>query len=226
MELQKFICRASQVGKIMTNGRKKDTIGQTAISYLQEWIISEVTGKRKVVTSKYLDKGIAVEAKALERVSKVLGKEVTKNTERLTNDYFTGEWDAIVGDTVIDVKSSWDVFTFPYFQEEINKDYYYQLQTYMDLTGANHAILAYCLEDAPEDMIEKRAWQIAREAGEEEPTIKHWSKAEDEMTFKNVPDNMRIKFYQFDRDEEVIQQMKDRVEKCREIIETQVLIIK
>jgi hypothetical protein len=150
-----FKCRASQIGSLMTNGRSKDSMGETAKNYVKEWVISQLTGHRKEIQSKYLTKGLAVEDAALVRASKYYGIEFTKNNERKEDDYFTGEWDSIGGGRVIDVKSSWDAFTFPYFDEQPSKGYYEQLQVYMALTGLKKASLVYCLENATTDEIEK-----------------------------------------------------------------------
>jgi hypothetical protein len=61
-----FKCRASQIGSLMTNGRSKEpTMGETAKNYVKEWVISQLTGHRKEIQSKYLTKGLAVEDAAL-----------------------------------------------------------------------------------------------------------------------------------------------------------------
>jgi hypothetical protein len=211
-----FKCRASQIGSLMTNGRSKEpTMGETAKNYVKEWVISQLTGHRKEIQSKYLTKGLAVEDAALVRASKYYGIEFTKNNERKEDDYFTGEWDSIGGDRVIDVKSSWDAFTFPYFDEQPSKGYYEQLQVYMALTGIKKASLVYCLENATTDEIEKRAWSIAKGLDFEEPEIEHWQQAESEMTYDHLPDWMRIKVYEFERNDELIEQMQQRVIEAR-----------
>lgn len=216
MKIKEFKCRASKIGDLMTNGKGKvPVMGDTAKNYLKEWVIEEITGHRKEIQSKYLTKGIEVEPLALERAGKLYGCEFNKNTERLANEFFTGEWDSKNDELVIDVKSSWDAFTFPYFIIEPPKGYYNQLQVYMDLTGLKKASLVYCLENATEDEIDRKAQKLAWEDGLEEPDMKHWDKASEMLTFDHLPDWMRIKRFEFKRNDHLIEAMKTRVEVAR-----------
>jgi hypothetical protein len=49
----------------------------------------------------------------------------------------------------------------------------------------------------------------------EEPEIEHWQQAENEMTYDHLPDWMRIKVYEFERNDELIEQMQQRVIEAR-----------
>ncbi len=69
--------------------------------------------------------------------------DVSENEERITNEYITGVPD-VNTDVLIDVKSSWDAFTFfeKVVEDELkNKDYYYQLQGYMWLTDKQEEVV-------------------------------------------------------------------------------------
>src|SRR5690606_31318753 len=159
-------------------------------TYVQEWLISELTGKKKRIDSKYLRSGVERELASLARASNYFGVELEKNTTQLENDFFTGEFDAKTDDMVIDVKSSWDTFTFPIFETEPDKGYVRQLQIYMDLTGLKKASLVYCLENGTEEMIESLSWKIAKEEGADEPDISHWEKAEQELNYDHLPEHI------------------------------------
>ena len=118
-----------------------------------------------------------------------------KNEEYFEDSHFCGTPDVILDDTIIDIKSSWDCFTFPLFEDEIpNKDYYYQLQTYMALTGLKKAKLVYVLMDTPES-IEK-----------------------DAVSYEGVESKYRIKIFDVDYDEEVVESMRDKVQYVRDNI--------
>lgn len=223
--MKEFKCRASKSGDLMTNGRGKDTVGATATNYLEEWFISEMTGKKKRIDSKYLSSGIARENASIERASKFFGVELVKNSEQLENDFFTGEFDARTNDMIIDVKSSWDAFTFPYFMNEAPKNYYNQLQVYMALTGVKKASLVYCLENGTIDMIDKLAWKIANEKLHEEVEMEDWDEAEAELNYDHLPDHLRIKVFKFVYDEPLIKQMEERVMWSREYIKENLLPI-
>jgi hypothetical protein len=222
MEL--FKCRASQVSKIMTNGRAKDSgMGETAKTYLKEWVLEQITGKRKEIESKYLDHGNYAEPLALHRASEYFGAKFNKNTERLENDFFTGEFDSVDGGLVIDVKCSDNVFTFPYFETEPDKGYYEQLQVYMDLTGLQNASLIFCLENHSEDDVDRLAAKLAYKQGKDEPDMEDWDEAQRRLSYDTLPEWMRIKTYNFERNDELIDAMKKRVLECRGVIETEIL---
>jgi hypothetical protein len=211
--------RCSQIGKIMTNPRKSgEVLSQTAKSYVEEVVLKEKYGIRKEFSSRYTDKGNEVEEESIALVNDVLNfKFIYKNDEHFTNDWITGTPDVNTDEVLIDVKSSWDASTFPWFETELpNKDYYYQLQGYMWLTGKQESILAYCLIDTPNEMVEdeiRRAhWKfhLIDESQElrEEIESKH--------KFSHIPKNRRVKYWFVQKDESVIEQIKERVELCRE----------
>lgn len=217
--MKEFKLRASKGGVLLQTGK----MGAGTKTYVQEWLISELTGKEKRIDSKYLRSGVERELASLERASKYFGVELEKNTIQLENDFFTGEFDAKTDDTVIDVKSSWDAFTFPLFETEPDKGYVRQLQIYMDLTGLKKASLVYCLENGTEEMIQSLSWRLAKEEGAEEPTIEHWDKAEAELNYDHLSDEMRIKVFSFERDEELIENMRQAVLDCRKYIKEELL---
>jgi hypothetical protein len=119
------------------------------------------------------------------------------------------------------VKSSWDATTFPFFATEIpTKDYWYQLQGYLELTGKTDALLVYCLVNTPiqmvEDEIRRAHW--AAQLLEENYDLR------DEVlkrhNFDHIPLNRRVKVFKVEKDEQVVNEIKERVELCREYYET------
>ena len=211
--------RASQIGKIMTNPRKSgELLSQTAKTYVQDLVLEHKYGIRREFSSRYTDKGNEVEDESIALVNEVLNyKFIYKNDELFENDWITGTPDVNTDEVLLDVKSSWDASTFPFFETEIpNKDYYYQLQGYMWLTGKEEAILAYCLVDTPSEMVEdeiRRAhWKfyLIDESQELRKEI------EAKHVFNNIPKNRRVKYWFVQKDESVIEQIKERVELCRE----------
>jgi hypothetical protein len=226
MEIPKFKCRASQMGVLMTNGRGKDAgMGQTAKSYLYKWVIEQMTGISEDIQNKYFDHGNYAEQAVLDRASKYYDCKFVKNETQLENDFFTGTFDSMSSDLVIDAKAPFSPYTMPYFEDSPDKAYYYQLQTYMALTGLNKASLVYGLENHSKDSIERMAWKIAKKQDPEadDIDIEHWNQAKAKLTYDHLPDWMRIKVYEFDRDDELITQMQNRVVEARQFIETEIL---
>ena len=223
--MKEFKCRASAMGVLMTNGRGKDAgMGATAKSYLKEWFISQITGKSNDIESKYFDHGNFAEKAVLNRASDYYGVKFEKNEEYLEDEFFTGTFDSKSDEMVIDAKAPYDVFTFPYFDEEPPKGYYEQLQVYMALTGLKKASLVYGLENHSKDEIERLSWKLAKKEAKEldldefEPEMRHWNEAEGILTFDYLPDNLRIRTFEFERNDELIEKMQQRVIEAREYI--------
>jgi hypothetical protein len=204
----------------MSNPRKKgESLSQTTKSYILELAIQEKYGIHKEFWSRYTDKGNEVEPEAIKLTESVLDVGfIYKNEEQFENDWVTGKPD-VNTDVLIDVKSSWDAFTFfdKVIENELNnKDYYYQLQGYMWLTEKQEALLCYCLIDTPlqivEDEIRREHWK--QNLISESSDLREF--VEDKHTFMHIPKEKRVKTHVVKRDDEVIEAIKTRIEECNE----------
>lgn len=198
-------------------------LSETAKSYCKEWLISEITGKKKDIRSKYLSRGKAMEEKAIERISKHYGLELVKNEEPLENEYFTGTYDTNTPEIVIDAKVPFDCFTFPYFETEPDKNYYGQIQIYQELKELRKGSLCYCLENGSEEQINKLSWDLARDLGKDEPDIEDWDIAVEMLSYDNLPDSLRKKVFEFCYDETYIKKAEKMVLASRKYIETELI---
>jgi len=211
--------RCSAIGKIMTSPKLKgEALSQTTKTYLQELAITEVYGIRKEFSSRYTDKGNEVEELSIALCNDVLETGfLYKNEEHFTNDWITGTPDVNTNEILLDVKSSWDATTFPFFDTELkNKDYFYQLQGYMWLTGKTEALLCYCLIDTPlqivEDEIRREHWK--QSLIEENSDLRAF--VESKHTFAHIPKEKRLKTFKIAKNDVVIEAIKTRIEECRE----------
>lgn len=193
-------------------------LGETAKTYLKEWVISQLTGKEKRVESKYFEHGIFAENAAIQRAEKHFNCTFTQQQVSHENDFFTGKFDAANESLIIDVKCPWDEFTFPYFESSPDKGYFGQLQIYMDLAGINKASLVYCLENHSDDEIDRLAEKLAYKVGLDEPNMDHWNAAKKELTYDHLPESMRIKTFDFLKDNSYIEQAKEAVKMSRDYI--------
>lgn len=218
--MKQFKCRASQMGLLLKNDRSGKAMGETAKSYVKEWYISELTGKKKEIKSKYLERGKDLEENAIQRISKYYNEPLKKNEVFLENEFFTGTFDCSTSDRVIDAKVPLDCFTFPFFETELNPDYYAQMQIYMELTGLKKASVCYCLENGSDEQIERLSWQIAKELGKDEPDIEDWENAEKQLNYDHLPDNLRIKVFEIEYNSEFIEKAKKRVIEAIEYLQT------
>ena len=197
--MEQFKIRASAAGLLMTDPKKKsDLIAKTVKTQIHDWLKESIYGIRKEIETKYTNKGLMYEDAAIDKAIEWLDLPFAiKNTERRTDDWFTGEPDLIVGDTVIDIKNSWDCWTFPLFENELPTDnYFYQVQVYMHLFGLKKASVVYVLLNTPETFNTP------------------------EISYDNVDKKYRIKRYDFEFQPEVIDELKKRVLIARDYINT------
>ena len=200
MNLPTFKIRASATGKLMVNPRaKNETLSETTKSYIQEWAKEQIYGVKNQIKSKYLDKGLMLEDTAIDKAIEWLDLPFTmKNEKFFEDDFFCGTPDLIVNDVVYDIKCSWSCFSFPLFENEIpTKDYFYQLQTYMHLTGCKKAVLTYVLLNTPEELT-----------------------YEEKHNYDNVDKKYKIKTFEIEYNSEVIEDLKNRIINVREYINT------
>lgn len=214
----RFKIRCSAIGQIMTNPRsKKELLSATTKTYCEDWFKEIIYGHKKQIKSKYLDKGNICEDESIDFISDYLGEFLVKNEDYFEDDHIKGTPDLITPTHVYDVKNSWDCYTFPIFKDDIpSKDYWWQLQGYMALTGKDKAKLIYTLMDTPEDLIESEYNKHVR--FNQNMDIDAYDKFKERFIFSNAEDKYRIKIFEFDRDNEAIEQIRARVEECREYI--------
>ncbi|MEZ7496445.1 hypothetical protein QO206_13175 [Leeuwenhoekiella aequorea] len=151
------------LGDLISKRDAKPELSKTTQSYLQELHKEAIFHRSDEITSRYLDKGIQVEEKSITLYSNVNNQFFVKNRDRITNEFITGEPDN-KQKHVRDIKSSWTVKTFPFYELNIpNSDYEWQGRGYMWLTGLKEFELIYCLVDTPvkliEDDIRKLDWK-------------------------------------------------------------------
>ena len=213
-DFKKILFRCSSLGYIMTEPRSKsEIISETTKSHLLEKFIEIKYGRKKDIMNKYIAKGLAVEEDAITLYSRFRGKFFKKNSERLENEFITGEPDLFEGETIrtathiIDTKCSWDIFTFiKTFHEKLNKNYYWQAMGYMALTGATSATIAYCLIDTPEVMImdEQRRLMWKMNVSESDNNfISACDKIEKNMKYNDIPIHERINEIKINREREL-----------------------
>ncbi|MDO4251213.1 MAG: hypothetical protein Q4C68_06855 [Moraxella sp.] len=144
-----MLIRCSSLDDIMTDGRAKTGLSATAKGVIEKIAIESYFDTPITFGNKYTKKGIECEQDSIELFNTVFFKALAKNTERKSNEFITGECDLIDDDTIIDIKSSWDVKTFA--MQMINPtSYEWQLRGYMWLYDKQKAYTAHCLVNTPE----------------------------------------------------------------------------
>ena len=219
--MKNFKIRASAAGQIMKNDRSGKSMGQTGYTLIDTWYREQLYNRSKRFTSKYTEKGNAVEEDAIRYAASVYGWSVAqKNELHLSDEYMIGTPDLILSDEIVDIKCSWDCFTFPLMDTELdNSDYFWQMQVYMHLTGITRSSVVYCLMDAPENIIDREAMNRARQDGMTEIEMELFDQVRAEMTYSDLPDSLRIRKFDVAYDRAAIDSLIERVKFCRSVLD-------
>jgi hypothetical protein len=157
--MENLIVRCSSLSKIMTKPRSKsEEISATTKSYLKELAKEQFYGYQKQLDTPAIKKGLMMEQESINLLNSVTFSSHKKNTERKCSTWLTGEADIVTKDTIIDIKSSWSLETFPAFQEDAKEaikkaGYEWQLRGYMMLWEKPKAQITYCMVSTPETFL-------------------------------------------------------------------------
>ena len=235
LDVSKILFRCSSLGQLMTEPKSKQdkieaNLSETAKSYLIDVYVNYKSGRKNEFTNKYVEKGLMVEEDSITLYSRVKKKFFLKNSDMLSNDYIKGTPDIFDGSeiitqakTIIDIKSSWDIFSFfRTFTKPINKDYWWQLQGYMALTGATNSILAYCLVNTPDLLVNDEKRRLMYKMGAISEENEDFEKACKEIDFNtkydDIPLKQRVNEFYIERDDDAIEKIYENVIKAREFI--------
>jgi hypothetical protein len=229
MNWNETLIRASSVGYLMTEpvtkaDKEARVLSKTAQKHLIEVYIAEKYGRKRDIQTKQMKKGIEAEQDSIDLLSMYLKLPFSKNEERFKNDFITGLPDIINGDTIIDIKSSYDLWTFlGNIPDKLDNLYYWQMQSYMWLTGTRKATIAYCLVNTPESIIQQEKFYLLKKMdviSEESPEfIKEAMKIEFNMTFDDISINERILTFNVNRNEDDILRIEHKVLKARTFLQ-------
>jgi hypothetical protein len=226
--IDKTLIRCSSLSALFTEPKLKEDklagrLSQTAKTHLIEVYAREMWGVEKDLVTKAMEKGIQMEGEAIKLISEVDGYPYEKWPLRASNEHITGHPDVVHGDGLIDIKCSWDAFTFlPKLIKEVDDSYFYQVQGYMWLFDKKFARISYCLVDTPDHIIEGEKYKLLRAmdvVSEDSPEFKKaFAKIKSNMIFSQIPPQLRVINHYVQRDESIIEQIPAKVEKAREFL--------
>lgn len=234
MNWSETLIRCSSIGSLMTDPKSKadkdaGELSKTAKTNLKSIYIKEKYGRDKDLKTKAIKKGLAVEEDSITLLSRVQKKLLVKNEERLSNEFITGLPDIYEGesihnaDSITDIKSSYDLHTFiNNIGEELDTDYYYQLQGYMALSGARVAYIAYCLVNTPQSIIDGAKYALLKSMdviSEESPEyIAEAIKLEKNMLFDDIAKEERVLIFEVQYNPDLVEKIYSKVVKAREYL--------
>lgn len=228
MNWNETLIRASSVGYIMTEpvtkaDKEAGLLSKTAQRHLLDVYISNKYNRVKDIQTKQMKKGIEVEQESIDLLSMFLKKPFVKNTERFSNKYITGLPD-IIDDGIIDIKSSYDLWTFlGNIPDKLDNLYYWQMMSYMWLTGKTKATIVYCLVNTPDNIIQQEKYYLLKKLdviSEESPEfVREAMKIELNMKFDDIAIEERILMFDVSRNEDDILRIQQKVERAREFLQ-------
>ncbi len=199
--------RCSSLHKLIGDGRSKAAvISDTAKSAIRDIVKEDLYGFRSFTGNQYTAKGNLLEDLAIEMSGKMRFRNYQKHVGRVENELITGECDVLDLERklIIDTKVTWDIGTHPFFQDEAMEKvkkagYDVQMQAYMWLYDCEVANIDFWLFPCPPEL------------------LKDWDDIDQLVHLVEAIDiRERKTTVVIERDESVIQKIKDKIPHCQE----------
>ncbi len=179
----------------MTSSRTKgEALSQTAKSYIIQQAKEDFFEYRSELNSKYITKGLAQEQDSINLLNLVRLEDYKKNEDRVENEWLSGCCDIITETSIIDIKTSWSLDTFPATTYELKdtSDYEWQGRAYMWLYDMPSFELCYVMVTTAPELL----WEYENGA-------LHY--------VEHIAPEKRITSITFERDKEIEIQMAERL---------------
>ena len=199
--------RCSSLHKLIGDGRSKAAvISDTAKSAIRDIVKEDLYGFRSFTGNQYTQKGNLLEDLAIEMSGKMRFRNYQKHVGRVENELITGECDVLDLERklIIDTKVTWDIGTHPFFQDEAMEKvkkagYDVQMQAYMWLYDCEVANIDFWLFPCPPEL------------------LKDWDDIDQLVHLvEKIDIRERKTTVIIERDEEIIQKIKDKIPHCQE----------
>ena len=199
--------RCSSLHKLIGDGRSKAAvISDTAKSAIRDIVKEDLYGFRSFTGNQYTAKGNLLEDLAIEMSGKMRLRNYQKHVGRVENELITGECDVLdlKNKLIIDTKCTWDIGTHPFFADEAMEKvkkagYDIQMQAYMWLYDCDVANIDFWLFPCPPELL--NGWDDIDQ-------LVH--------LVEKIDIRERKTTVVIERDEAIIQKIKDKVPHCQE----------
>ena len=199
--------RCSSLHKLIGDGRSKAAvISDTAKSAIRDIVKEDLYGFRSFTGNQYTQKGNLLEDLAIEMSGKMRLRNYQKHVGRVENELITGECDVLdlKNKLIIDTKCTWDIGTHPFFADEAMEKvkkagYDIQMQAYMWLYDCDVANIDFWLFPCPPELL--NGWDDIDQ-------LVH--------LVEKIDIRERKTTVVIERDEVIIQKIKDKVPHCQE----------
>ena len=202
-----ILFRCSSLHKLIGDGRSKAAvISDTAKTAIRDIVKEDLYGFRSFTGNQYTQKGNLLEDLAIEMSGKMRLRNYQKHVGRVENELITGECDVLdlKNKLIIDTKCTWDIGTHPFFADEAMEKvkkagYDVQMQAYMWLYDCDVANIDFWLFPCPPELLS--GWDDIDQ-------LVH--------LVEKIDIRERKTTVVIERDESIIQKIKDKVPHCQE----------
>ncbi|MFW1741272.1 hypothetical protein [Acinetobacter johnsonii] len=185
---------------------KTMSLSDSAKSAIRDIVKEDLYGFRSFTGNQYTQKGNLLEDLAIEMSGKMRLRNYQKHVGRVENELITGECDVLdlKNKLIIDTKCTWDIGTHPFFADEAMEKvkkagYDVQMQAYMWLYGCDVANIDFWLFPCPPELL--NGWD----------DIDQLAHLVEKIDIRERKTTVVI-----ERDEAIIQKIKDKVPHCQE----------
>lgn len=198
--------RCSSLHKLIGDGRSKAAvISDTAKSAIRDIVKEDLYGFRSFTGNQYTQKGNLLEDLAIQMSGKMRLRNYQKHVGRVQNELITGECDVLdlKNKLIIDTKCTWDIGTHPFFADEAMEKvkkagYDVQMQAYMWLYDCDVANIDFWLFPCPPELL--NGWDDIDQ-------LVH--------LVEKIDIRERKTTVVIERDESIIQKIKDKIPLCQ-----------
>ena len=185
---------------------KTMSLSDSAKSAIRDIVKEDLYGFRSFTGNQYTQKGNLLEDLAIEMSGKMRLRNYQKHVGRVENELITGECDVLdlKNKLIIDTKCTWDIGTHPFFADEAMEKvkkagYDMQMQAYMWLYDCDVANIDFWLFPCPPELL--NGWDDIDQ-------LVH--------LVEKIDIRERKTTVVIERDEAIIQKIKDKVPHCQE----------
>ena len=185
---------------------KTMSLSDSAKSAIRDIVKEDLYGFRSFTGNQYTQKGNLLEDLAIEMSGKMRLRNYQKHVGRVENELVTGECDVLdlKNKLIIDTKCTWDIGTHPFFADEAMEKvkkagYDVQMQAYMWLYDCEVANVDFWLFPCPPELL--NGWDDIDQ-------LVH--------LVEKIDIRERKTTVVIERDEAIIQKIKDKVPHCQE----------
>lgn len=209
---------------------KSEELTDTCKGFLaRTYAIEKYYSGRKGKPTAAMVKGTVVQREAFDLFIAAEEKHYNSQVKLLKNEFITGVPDLFDGtiatssQEIIEVKSSWNIFSFlSVIGKPLKKNIYWQLMGYLWLTGAKVGTVAFCLINTPEHILEEEKQRVINNRKLYEEDEDRFNAMIEElsvrMNYNDIPLQDRVLRFSVERNEADIAKISGKVIKCREYL--------